>query len=73
VIRSGIDPNAHAYGATVLVLLTYGSVQGLVGIVMLILVRFRISSGHVSTVRTLEPRIARQWLRYAALSLARSC
>ncbi len=70
VWRGGVDPAAHAYGATIVVLVVYGCVHGVIAALMLVFVGLRIASGHVSPARLLEPRVARHWLRYGCAVIA---
>ncbi len=70
VRRGGVDPAAHGYGATIVVLAVYGALHGVIAMVMLIFVRFRINSGYVSPARLLEPRVTRLWLRYGCTVIA---
>ncbi|WP_439574831.1 cytochrome c oxidase subunit I [Phreatobacter sp.] len=59
-------PASHAYGAVVWVLVAYGAFHGCVALLMLLFVRHRLGQGFVSAARTVEPLVARQWLRYGA-------
>ncbi|MDP2355149.1 MAG: cytochrome c oxidase subunit I [Beijerinckiaceae bacterium] len=68
--RGGVDPSAHAYGATIVFLAAYGCVHGVIATLMLAFVGSRIASGYVSPARLLEPRVARHWLRYGCAVIA---
>jgi cytochrome c oxidase subunit I+III len=62
-------PDQHAYGAVVWVLLAYGAVHGGIAVLMGAFVWRRIRQGFVSPARSLEPRVARLWLRYGAAAI----
>lgn len=65
-----VAPASHAYDAVVFALASYGIVHGLISALMLFFVSVRLKTGHISTVRQLEPRVARMWTRYGCAVIA---
>jgi cytochrome c oxidase subunit I+III len=59
-------PTDHAVGATHALLGAYALVHVGIALLMLAFVAARHRAGFVSTARSLEPRVARQWSDYAA-------
>lgn len=65
-LRSPADASAHALGATHAVLGAYALVHVGIAALMTAFVAARYRAGFVSAARQLEPRVARQWVDYAA-------
>ncbi|WP_432256874.1 cytochrome c oxidase subunit I [Limimaricola sp. AA108-03] len=61
------DPTAHAYDATLWVLIGYALLHLAVALVMALFVAARRRAGHVGAIIGGEPRIARLWSDYAVL------
>ncbi|MBF9044370.1 cytochrome ubiquinol oxidase subunit I [Rhodobacterales bacterium HKCCE4037] len=60
------SPTEHAYGATLLVLGSYGLFHAVLTGIMLAFVIVRMRRGYVSAARSGEPAIARLWVDYTA-------
>ncbi len=61
------DPAAHAYTATLWVLVGYALLHQAIALLMLLFLAFRRRAGHIGALLGGEPRIVRLWCDYAAL------